>query len=72
MQAGIKLQRQRLGPNFNYALIDFSNRTKQIAKLNGWTHFLLRLEPDIEDARKIVDIPLQIIFFNREWAIYKF
>ena len=72
VQAGIKLQRQRLGPNFNYALIDFSNRTKQIAKLNGWTHFLLRLEPDIEDARKIVDIPLQIIFFNREWAIYKF
>ena len=72
VQSGIKLQRQYLGLNFNNRELDFSNKTKQLAKTNGWTHFLLRLEPDIERARKAEDIPLEIIFFNRKWAVYKF
>ena len=72
MQRGLRLQLYHLGLHFNKGQIDFSNQTKRVAKENGWTHFLLKLEPGIERARKAGDVPLEMLFANGGWAVYKF
>ena len=61
-----------MGLTFNKEEIGFSNKTKQVAKENGWTHFLLKLEPDVERARKEDDVPLEMLFANSQWAVYRF
>jgi hypothetical protein len=68
----LKIQETRLGINFNKEESDFVIETKKIAKANGWTHFLLKLEPDDERARKAEDVPLEKLYQNHEWAVYKF
>ena len=72
IQRAVRLQEYHLDLNFNKEEIAFSNKTKRVAKENGWTHFLLKLEPDIERARKSDDVPLEMLFANSEWAVYKF
>ena len=72
MQRGSRLQLHHLGLHFNKGEIVFSNETKRLAKENGWTHFLLKLEPDVERARKVDDVPLVVLFANNQWAVYKF
>ena len=72
IQRGMKLQEYHLGLNFNWEEPSFVRKTKRIAKENGWTHFLLKLEPDVERARRPGDVPLQMLFANSEWAVYRF
>jgi hypothetical protein len=68
----MKLQEYHVGSNFNREEKGFSNKTKLVARQNGWTHFILKLEPDDERARREEDVPLEKLFSNAEWAVYRF
>jgi hypothetical protein len=43
-----------------------------LANENGWIHAQLKLKPDTEYARKPADVPLEKLFENSKWAVYRF
>jgi len=69
----VNLQKERLSRRFSNETPEFVRLTLEVAKKEGWTHYLMR--KDLDDGLPPINsasVPLKLIFENERYAVYEF
>jgi hypothetical protein len=69
----IWLQEDELSRKFSKSNLEHSLRVKKLAYDLGWTHFLLKKDPNPDwDPIDATSIPLKMLVENSEYAVFEF